>query len=124
MKLIEREALQSAARLLEGLRMESGVGRILGDWEKEVYEALERQVNNALNGQQKPTCLDIQWSLDAAAADIAQMGKLRASWVVYLMEVLDADLEESNHGDNAGRQRAFLTSVREAIKARLESGGW
>jgi hypothetical protein len=48
MKPVEREALESAARLLEALRIESGVGRILGDWEKEVYEAVEDAVNEAL----------------------------------------------------------------------------
>jgi hypothetical protein len=48
MKPIEREALESAARLLEALRIESGVGRILGDWEKGVYEAVEKQINEAL----------------------------------------------------------------------------
>jgi hypothetical protein len=123
MKPVEREALESAARLLEALRIESSVSRILGDWEKEVYEAIDRQVNEALEGQ-GPTCQSIQQTLDAAAADIAQMDKLRASWAVYLMEAIDADLEESDHGDNAGRQRAFLESVQEAIEIRLDSGGW
>jgi hypothetical protein len=48
MKPVEREALESAARLLEALRIESGVGRILGDWEKMTYEIIEKMVNEAL----------------------------------------------------------------------------
>jgi hypothetical protein len=41
MKPIEREALESAATLLRGLRLDNGVGRLLSEQERRIYRAIE-----------------------------------------------------------------------------------
>jgi hypothetical protein len=48
MKPIEKEALESAATLLRGLRLDNGVGRLLSEQERRIYRAIEELVNEAL----------------------------------------------------------------------------
>lgn len=47
-----REALEKASKLLEALRMDSGVGNILGSPEKEIYASIEMEINNILAKQE------------------------------------------------------------------------
>jgi len=99
----------------------------LDDFETCVLEALEELARS--DADAKPPLLSvIQARVDEAARAIASLDVTQwASWVVYLLEALDTDLD-TLHGlkpqEWQTEQTLLLMAVRDAIEGRLLARCW